>query len=111
MSKTSLSDAAQAAESTDQVPGDDTRPVIYEMDGQVAHLIMQHRPHNLLGPALMEGLVDGVRWAQEQGARAVVLRSSLRHFCAGADVSLFGEILDGAAPEQDLTAVLRAFEE
>ena len=52
MSETSLSDAAQAAESTDQVPGDETRPVIYEMDGQVAHLIMQHRPHNLLGPAL-----------------------------------------------------------
>ena len=111
MSETSLSDAAQAAQPIDELSMGDTHPVIYEMDGQVAHLIMQHRPHNLLGPALMEGLVDGVRWAQEQGARAVVLRSSLRHFCAGADVSLFGEIQDGAAPEQDLTAVLRAFEE
>jgi enoyl-CoA hydratase/carnithine racemase len=81
------------------------------MDGQVAHLIMQHRPHNLLDPALIEGLVQGVRWAEEQGARAVVLRSSLRHFCAGADVSLFGEITDGAAPDQDLTETLRAFED
>jgi enoyl-CoA hydratase/carnithine racemase len=111
MSETTLSDAAQAAQPTDQSSVDDTRPVSYEMDGHVAHLIMQHRPHNLLGPALMEGLVDGVRWAQEQGARAVVLRSSLRHFCAGADVSLFGAVQDGAAPEQDLTEVLRAFEE
>ena len=111
MSETSLSDAPQAAQPIDELSMGDTHPVIYEMDGQVAHLIMQHRPHNLLGPALMEGLVDGVRWAQEQGARAVVLRSSLRHFCAGADVSLFGEIRDGAAPEQDLTAILRAFEE
>jgi enoyl-CoA hydratase/carnithine racemase len=111
MSETTLSDAAQAAQPADQLPGGDTRPVSYEMDGQVAHLIMQHRPHNLLGPGLMEGLVEGVRRAQEQGARAVVLRSSLRHFCAGADVSLFGDIQDGAAPEQDLTEVLRAFEE
>jgi enoyl-CoA hydratase/carnithine racemase len=111
MSETSLSDVAQAAEPTEHLSVDDTRPVIYEMDGQVAHLIMQHRPHNLLGPALMEGLVDGVRWAEERGARAAVLRSSLRHFCAGADVSLFGEVQDGAAPEQDLTEILRAFEE
>jgi enoyl-CoA hydratase/carnithine racemase len=111
MNETSLSDPAQAAQPIDELSMGDTHPVIYEMDGQVAHLIMQHRPHNLLGPALMEGLVDGVRWAEEQGARAVVLRSSLRHFCAGADVSLFGEIQDGAAPEQDLTEILRAFEE
>jgi enoyl-CoA hydratase/carnithine racemase len=111
MSNTSLSDAAQAALSTDQLSVGDTRPVAYEMDGQVAHLIMQHRPHNFLDTALMEGLVEGVRWAAEQGARAVVLRSSLRHFCAGADVSLFGDLQDGAAPEQDLLEILRAFEE
>ncbi|MEB3371370.1 enoyl-CoA hydratase/isomerase family protein [Saccharopolyspora mangrovi] len=111
MSETSQSDAVQAAQPAGQLSVGDTRPVIYEMDGQVAHLIMQHRPHNFLDPALMEGLVEGVRWAQEQGARAVVLRSSLRHFCAGADVSLFEGTQDGASPEQDLTEVLRAVEE
>jgi enoyl-CoA hydratase/carnithine racemase len=111
MSETSLSDAAQADQTTAQLSVGDTRPVVYEMDGKVAHLIMQHRPHNLLDPALMEGLVEGIRWASEQGARAVVLRSSLRHFSAGADVSLFGDMQDGAAPEQDLTEILRAFEE
>jgi enoyl-CoA hydratase/carnithine racemase len=111
MSETSLSDVAQDVQPSDELSVGDTPPVAYEMDGQVAYLVMQHRPHNLLAPALIEGLVDGVRWAAEQGARAVVLRSSLRHFCAGADVSLFGEIHDGAAPEEDLTAILRAFEE
>lgn len=110
MSETSLSDAEQAAQFPDQLSVGDRHPVSYEMDAQVAHLIMQHRPHNLLDPALMRGLVDGVRWAEEQGARAVVLRSSLRHFCAGADVSLFVGTQDGASPEQDLTEVLRAFE-
>lgn len=111
MSETSLSNVAQATQPPDLLSAGDTRPVIYEMDGQVAHLIMQHRPHNYLSPALMEGLVEGVRWAQEQGARAVVLRSSLRHFCAGADVTLFEGTQAGASSEQDLTEVLRAFEE
>ncbi|OBA77374.1 enoyl-CoA hydratase [Mycobacterium sp. 1554424.7] len=81
------------------------------MDGQVAHLVMQHRPHNFLGIDLMQGLLEGTRWAQAQGARAMVLRSALRHFCAGADVSLFATAQDGATPDVDVTELLRAFEE
>lgn len=90
---------------------DDSRAVGYEMDGLVAHLVMQHRPHNFLGVALMEGLVDGVAWAREKGARAVVVRSTLRHFCAGADVTLFSSAQHGAAPNGDLTEVLRVFDD
>jgi enoyl-CoA hydratase/carnithine racemase len=89
----------------------DGRPVRYEMDGQVAHLVMQRRPHNFLGPAMMDALVDGVGWAQENGARAIVVRSSLRNFCAGADVTLFEGSQDRDSPTLDLTVVLRAFEE
>jgi enoyl-CoA hydratase/carnithine racemase len=33
--------------------------------------------------------------AQEAGSRAIVLRSGLRHFCAGADVNLFSARIDG----------------
>jgi hypothetical protein len=39
------------------------------MDGQVAHLIMQHRPHNFLGIDLTQGLLEGIQGAQAQGAR------------------------------------------
>ena len=92
-------------------PDTGTSPVARQMDGQVADLIMQHRPHNFLGLALMEGLVEGIRWAQAQRARAVVLRSALRHFCAGADVELFASAVHGVAPDQDVTELLRAFEE
>jgi enoyl-CoA hydratase/carnithine racemase len=58
-------------------------------DGPVAVLEMRWAPHNLIGPALMEGLLEGFRTAESAGARAVLLKSGLRHFSAGADLSLF----------------------
>jgi len=111
MSETSMSESALPDETTTQLSVDDSHAVIYEMDGLVAHLIMQHRPHNFLGLALIEGLIEGTRWAQAQGARAVVLRSALRHFCAGADVTLFESAQEGVAPEGDVTEILRVFDE
>jgi enoyl-CoA hydratase/carnithine racemase len=56
------------------------------MDGAVAVLTMQKAPYNLLDAELNLALVEAFAWAQRQGARAAVLRSSLRHFCAGADL-------------------------
>ena len=82
-----------------------------ELDGAVAVLTMRHAPHNFLGTELIAGLLAGLAWAVEQRARAVVLRSGLRHFCAGADVGLFDSAERGAAPTLDVTEVLRAFEE
>jgi enoyl-CoA hydratase/carnithine racemase len=80
------------------------------MDGQVAVLTMQHAPHNFLGTALYYALIDGIGWAAEQRARAVLLRSSLRNFCAGADVTLFDTATRGDAPELDIVELLRAFD-
>jgi len=56
------------------------------MDGTVAVVTMQTAPYNLLDAELNLALVEAFAWAQRQGARAAVLRSSLRHFCAGADL-------------------------
>jgi enoyl-CoA hydratase/carnithine racemase len=89
----------------------DSATVAVEMDGQVAVLTMQHRPHNFIGVALSEALIDGMRWAAEQKARAVLLRSSLRNFCAGADVGLlFESAKRGVAPDLDFTELLRVFD-
>ena len=71
------------------VPGHDTPPVGRAMDGRVAVLTMQHPRHNFVGHALMAGLLDGLQWAKDEGARAVLLNSGLRNFCAGADIALF----------------------
>lgn len=91
-------------------PDSTSPPVAREMDGQVAVLTMQHAPHNFLGTALIAGLLDGLRWARAQDARAVLLRSGLRNFCAGADVALFDSAERGTAPDLDLVEVLRAFD-
>jgi enoyl-CoA hydratase/carnithine racemase len=82
-----------------------------EMDGPVAVVTMRHAPHNFLGVELFRGLLDAVRWAREQHARAVLLRSGLRNFCAGADVALFESAERGTAPDLDVTEIPRAFDE
>ena len=92
------------------VPGPDTPPVGCTMDGQVAVLTMQHPPHNFAGYALIAGLFEGLHWAKEQGARAVLLNSGLRNFCAGADIALFESAERGVAPDFDVVEVLRAFD-
>ncbi|HXL62831.1 MAG TPA: enoyl-CoA hydratase/isomerase family protein [Mycobacterium sp.] len=92
------------------VPGPDTPPVGREMDGHLAVLTMQYAPHNFLGTELTAGLLEGVQWAKDQGARAVLLNSGLRNFCAGADLAMFQSAYRGVAPDIDLVEVLRAFD-
>lgn len=93
------------------VPGPDTPAVGRAMDGQVAVLTMQHPPHNFAGHALVDGLLDGLQWAKDEGARAILLNSGLRNFCAGADIALFESADRGVAPDFDVVGVLRAFDE
>lgn len=68
----------------------DNELVEHEQRGPVSVLTMVYRPYNLLGPKLMGALAAAFSTARDAGSRAIVLRSGLRHFCAGADVSLFG---------------------
>ena len=92
------------------VPGPDTPPVGREVDGHLAVLTMQYAPHNFLGTELTAGLLEGLQWAKDQGARAVLLNSGLRNFCAGADLAIFESAYRGVAPDIDLVEVLRAFD-
>jgi enoyl-CoA hydratase/carnithine racemase len=92
------------------VPGPDTPPVGREMNGHLAVLTMQLPPHNFLGTELNAGLLEGLQWAKDQGARAVLLQSGLRNFCAGADLALFESADRGVAPDFDLVGVLRTFD-
>jgi enoyl-CoA hydratase/carnithine racemase len=54
---------------------------------------MAFAPHNLLGLDLMAGMRRALLEAQTGGARAVLLKSGLRHFSAGADTSLFADAM------------------
>lgn len=63
-----------------------TRAIDASMDGAVAVVSMALAPYNLMDRAMNEELMAALAWAREQRARAVVLRSSLRHFSAGANL-------------------------
>jgi enoyl-CoA hydratase/carnithine racemase len=103
-------DTSYGAIAVDSPPLSHTPPVARELDGAVAVLTMQHPPHNLLGVALTDALIDSMQWAAQHGARAVLLRSSLRNFCAGADLELFESASRGEAPDLDITELLRVFD-
>lgn len=80
------------------------------MDGSVAVISMVKAPYNLMDGAMNRELVKSLRWAHAQNARAVVLRSGLRHFSAGADLdSMLDEIGEGNTLSWDFVQTLQAF--
>jgi enoyl-CoA hydratase/carnithine racemase len=72
---------------------------------------MHHAPHNLLGEALVADLFEALEWARGSGARCVVLRSSLRHFSAGAELDAFECHKQGKMHSLPVVELLRAFDE
>lgn len=76
--------------------------VTLAMDGAVGVITMHHAPHNLLGAALTDGILACLEQAQTQGARALLLKSGLRHFSAGADPAIF---TDAVASGEGVTSV------
>jgi enoyl-CoA hydratase/carnithine racemase len=83
------------------------------LDGTVAILTMRYPPYNLLDPVLSTLVVDGLRWAAAEGARAIVLRSALRHFSAGADLDAMLAAVERGDGVIDwpLLELLRTFEQ
>lgn len=73
--------------------------------GSVSVLTMVYQPYNLLGTKLMGAIATEVAAAKDEGARAIVLRSGLRHFCAGADVSLFSARIEGEKTQSAIGGV------
>src|SRR5258708_35381712 len=60
-----------------------------EQRGDISVLTMVYRPYNLLGPKLINAIVENIEAARDASSRAIVLRSGLRHFSAGADLDIF----------------------
>jgi len=74
-----------------------------ELAGAVAIVTMAKPPHNLLNGTFIEDLLEAFEGAVESDARAILLRSSMKHFSAGADVDGFGsEGRDGASATEVL---------
>lgn len=91
--------------------------IVATKHGNVTVLTMNYRPYNLMGPTLFDPLMAKMKEAVAQGSRAIVLRSGLRHYCAGADVTQFEALLaqgknegKASAPVWDPVDVLDLFE-
>lgn len=82
--------------------------VNFEKDGAVGIVTLAKPPHNLIDDALTDGIVEAYARATSEGCRAILLRSGMRHFCAGADVNAFtgGRRRD----QQSFEAVLNGLE-
>jgi enoyl-CoA hydratase/carnithine racemase len=82
--------------------------VEFDKDGAVAVVTLAKPPHNLIDEALLQGLLGAYERAVAEGCRSILLRSGMRHFCAGADVEGFragGRRRDQAGFEQLLDAL------
>jgi enoyl-CoA hydratase/carnithine racemase len=75
--------------------------VTREQRGNVSLLTMVYRPHNLLGPKLINAIVEQIEAARNAGSRAIVIRSGLRHFSAGADLDIFDKRVAAGSADQD----------
>jgi enoyl-CoA hydratase/carnithine racemase len=83
--------------------------VHFEKDGAVGVVTMAKPPHNLLEDKFIGDLLAAYRAAIDAGCRSILLRSAMRHFCAGADVEGFKN--GGRRREQaDLESLLDALE-
>ena len=80
-----------------------------EQRGNISVLTMIYRPYNLLGPKLINAIVEQIEAARDAGSRAIVLRSGLRHFSAGADLDIFDKrVAQGSGDQAMKTAASTA---
>ncbi|TDU28895.1 enoyl-CoA hydratase/carnithine racemase [Panacagrimonas perspica] len=89
-----------------------TKPAVERTQhGRVSVLSMVHGPHNLLEPVLLDGILKGLEESKAAGATAIVLRSGLKHFSAGARIDLIERAAnDGSAFAMDVVGFLKKFE-
>jgi enoyl-CoA hydratase/carnithine racemase len=64
--------------------------VTHEIDGKVGVVTLAKPPHNLLDDQLINNLVAAYQAVVAGGCRAILLRSGMRHFCAGAEMASWG---------------------
>ena len=85
--------------------------VTHEMDGKVGVVTLAKPPHNLIDDGLIDDLIASYKAVVAAGCRAILLRSSQRHFCAGAEVRSFGTTTFVHSDQHKLESLLQALED
>jgi enoyl-CoA hydratase/carnithine racemase len=85
-------------------------PTHFERVDDVGIITMTFAPHNLIGRTLSVAIVEELEHAHSAGCRAIILKSGLRHFSAGAELELFENGGERLSADLDVEGVLRTFE-
>ena len=85
--------------------------VTHEIDGKVGVVTLAKPPHNLLDDQLINDLVDAYQAVVAGGCRAILLRSGMRHFCAGAEMASWGTGTTIHTSQQRFEAMLKNLED
>lgn len=85
--------------------------VQHELDGAVGIVTLAKPPHNLIDDALTDALIAAYRAVIEQGCRAILLRSAMRHFCAGAEIRSFDVSTFVHVDQQRLSELMQTLED
>jgi enoyl-CoA hydratase/carnithine racemase len=85
--------------------------VTHEIDGAVGIVTLAKPPHNLIDDPMIDDLVEAYRQVMAANCRAILLRSSMRHFCAGAEVKSFGTTTLTQSNQKRLEEVWQALED
>lgn len=85
--------------------------VAHEIDGKVGVVTLAKPPHNLIDDRLVEDLMAAYNAVVSGGCRAILLRSSMRHFCAGAEMASWGTGTTIHTDKPRFEAMLHALED
>lgn len=81
-----------------------------QLDGPVGVVTMTKPPHNLMDAEFLDAIIGAYRQVIADGGRCILLRSGMKHFCAGADVSAFKDRGEGSSSGLDAPTILDALE-
>src|SRR6201996_1325612 len=85
--------------------------VTHEIDGKVGVVTLAKPPHNLMDDRLIEDLMAAYQSVVTGGCRAILLRSAMRHFCAGAEMNSWGTTTRIHTDKAKFDAMLQALED
>jgi enoyl-CoA hydratase/carnithine racemase len=85
--------------------------VKFEKDGNVGIVTLAKPPHNLMDDPFIDGVLAAYQEAVTKECRAILLRSSQRHFCAGAEMESFGTTTVTHLDQKKFEAMMQALED
>jgi enoyl-CoA hydratase/carnithine racemase len=85
--------------------------VTHEINDKVGVVTLAKPPHNLIDDQFISDIVAAYHAVVAGGCRAILLRSSMRHFCAGAEMRSWGTGLRIHADRTALQAMLQDLED